>query len=122
MPSAPSERTLIAGAAGSIETVIDFPAADAAAGLALVAHPHPLYGGTLDNKVAQTLAKTFTELGYIALRPNFRGVGASEGVHDHGNGETDDLERVTVYALQSDSASGGWCWPVFHSAATCRCA
>jgi alpha/beta superfamily hydrolase len=99
--AAPSERILIAGAAGKIETAIDFPAAEAAAaGLALVAHPHPLYGGTLDNKVAQTLAKTFTELGYIALRPNFRGVGESEGEHDQGIGETDDMERIAAWAEQ----------------------
>lgn len=91
MPS--SERILIPGPAGAIETVIDQPAA-APRGIALVAHPHPLYGGTLDNKVAQILAKTFVELGYVAVRPNFRGVGASEGAHDDGNGETEDLLAV----------------------------
>jgi len=91
MPS--SERILIPGPAGAIETVIDQPAA-APRGIALVAHPHPLYGGTLDNKVAQILAKTFVELGYVAVRPNFRGVGASEGTHDDGNGETEDLLAV----------------------------
>jgi len=71
---------------------------DQRTGIALVAHPHPLFGGALDNKVAQTLAKTFTELGYVAIRPNFRGVGASEGVHDHGIGETDDLIAVIDWA------------------------
>jgi alpha/beta superfamily hydrolase len=99
--TAPAERVFIDGDAGRIETVLDFPAAPAqqqARGLALVAHPHPLYGGTLDNKVAQTLAKTFVELGYIALRPNFRGVGASEGVHDEGRGETEDMLKVAAYA------------------------
>jgi alpha/beta superfamily hydrolase len=60
-------------------------------GVALIAHPHPLYGGTMDNKVAQTLARTFAGLGYAAVRFNFRGVGASEGVHDHGHGEADDM-------------------------------
>jgi alpha/beta superfamily hydrolase len=59
-------------------------------GVALVAHPHPLQGGTLDNKVAQTLAKTFVALGYASLRFNFRGVGRSDGVFDEGVGETDD--------------------------------
>jgi uncharacterized protein len=98
--TAPAERVLVAGGAGRIETAIDLPAgADAPRGLALVAHPHPLYGGTLDNKVAQTLARSFGELGYVALRPNFRGVGASEGVHDDGNGETEDLLRVAEYAF-----------------------
>ena len=99
------ERALVAGAAGDIEVVVDHPAVfptegadEAARGIALVAHPHPLFGGTLDNKVVQTLAKTFTELGYVAIRPNFRGVGASAGSHDHGVGETDDLVRVVDWA------------------------
>jgi alpha/beta superfamily hydrolase len=84
-----------------MEVVIDHPAeTPAPRGLALVAHPHPLFGGTLDNKVAQTLARTYTELGYIAIRPNFRGVGASEGEHDHGDGETDDLVRVAGWAQE----------------------
>jgi len=94
------ERVLIDGAAGKIETVVDRPS-EAARGAALVAHPHPLYGGTLDNKVVQTLAKTFLELGYIALRPNFRGVGASEGEHDEGVGETEDMLRVVAYAKET---------------------
>lgn len=100
-----AERLLLDGPAGNIETVIDHPGGfpgegldEACRGIALVAHPHPLFGGALDNKVAQTLATTFTELGYIALRPNFRGVGASGGVHDHGIAETDDLVRVIEYA------------------------
>jgi len=94
------ERVLIGGDAGKIETVVDRPS-EAARGAALVAHPHPLYGGTLDNKVVQTLAKTFVELGYIALRPNFRGVGASEGEHDEGVGETEDMLRVAAYAKET---------------------
>ena len=94
-----AERIFIEGGAGRIETVVDRPEA-ALRGAALVAHPHPLYGGTLDNKVVQTLAKTFVELGYVSLRPNFRGVGASEGEHDEGNGETEDLLRVAAYAKE----------------------
>ena len=90
---ASSERVLIPGPVGAIETAIDIPAG-MPVGLALVAHPHPLFGGTLDNKVAQTLAKTMVELGYIAARPNFRGVGQSEGLHDEGKGETEDLLAV----------------------------
>jgi alpha/beta superfamily hydrolase len=65
--------------------------------VALVAHPHPLYGGTLDNKVVQTLARAFVELGYAAWRPNFRGVGASQGAHDNGRGEVDDLLGVLAH-------------------------
>jgi len=91
------ERIFIEGEAGRIETVIDRPAG-APHGVALVAHPHPLHGGTLDNKVVQTLARTFVELGYVSLRPNFRGVGQSEGEHDEGRGETEDLLRVTAHA------------------------
>ena len=97
--SAADGRIFIDGVAGRIETVIERPAG-APRGAALVAHPHPLYGGTLDNKVVQTLAKTFVELGYVAFRPNFRGVGASEGVHDEGKGETEDLLRVAAHAKE----------------------
>ncbi len=98
--SGAGERVFIDGAAGRIETFIERPAG-ATRGAALVAHPHPLYGGTLDNKVVQTLARTFLELGYVALRPNFRGVGASEGVHDEGRGETEDLFRVAAHAKEN---------------------
>jgi alpha/beta superfamily hydrolase len=87
-----SEKFTLAGAAGQMEGVIDYPHDDAAPrGIALVAHPHPLYGGTMDNKVAVTLMRTFVSLGYVVARINFRGVGKSEGVHDHGQGETDDM-------------------------------
>ena len=85
-----SERFTLTGPAGQMECLLDLPAA-APRGIALVAHPHPLFGGTMENKVAQTLARTFVTLGYVAARFNFRGVGASEGVHDHGIGETDDM-------------------------------
>ncbi len=87
------EQVLLAGAAGAIETVIELPA-EAARGIALIAHPHPLYGGSLENKVAQTLARAFVELGHVAIRPNFRGVGASEGEHDGGIGEAADLVAI----------------------------
>jgi alpha/beta superfamily hydrolase len=95
-----AEQVFITGTAGRIETVIDATETAPPRGIALVAHPHPLYGGALDNKVAQTLARTFAELGYVALRPNFRGVGESEGTHDKGMGETDDLLTVLEYARQ----------------------
>ena len=89
-------RFNLAGLAGNMECVLDLPA-EAPVGIALVAHPHPLYGGTMDNKVAQTLARTFAGLGYVAARFNFRGVGASEGVHDDGRGETDDMDTMLAY-------------------------
>lgn len=83
------EKLLIDGPAGKIELIMERP--DAPRGIALIAHPHPLGGGANTNKVAYTLARTFISLGYAAFRPNFRGVGASEGLHDEGHGETDDL-------------------------------
>ena len=91
----------IDGVVGQIEMSIDLPDElkinpdFAVRGLALVAHPHPLMGGTMDNKVAQTIARTFNQLGYISVRPNFRGVGGTVGVHDDGVGELDDLLHVT---------------------------
>jgi uncharacterized protein len=89
----------LAGSAGRLEVVIDAPPGEPRA-IALVAHPHPLYGGTLDNKVAQTLATAFAGLGCAALRMNFRGVGRSEGVHDEGRGETDDMAALAEYAFR----------------------
>ncbi len=80
----------IKGPAGAIETVIEEPTG-APVGLALIAHPHPLKGGSLDNKVAWTLARAALACGLVAVRPNFRGVGDSAGEFDHGIGETEDL-------------------------------
>ena len=99
-------RTTIAGAAGAIELALDRPPASPR-GLALVAHPHPLHGGTLDNKVAQTLARAWVQLGFVVLRPNFRGVGASAGQFDGGRGETDDLQQVLEHHLQTLRAELG---------------
>lgn len=90
--NAQTQISLIDGPVGKIEMALDLPgAAEAPRGLALVAHPHPLFGGTMDNKVAQTLARTLVQLGYVTARTNFRGVGRTEGQHDEGNGEQDDL-------------------------------
>lgn len=96
-----TERLTIPGPAGALEIVVNAPLAGPPAarrGIALVAHPHPLQGGTLDNKVAQTLAKTFFALGYASVRLNFRGVGASQGSFDDGNGETDDALAALAWA------------------------
>lgn len=89
---APEEKILVDGPVGKIEVIVENPGAPR--GLALVAHPHPLGGGANTNKVAYTLARTFVGLGYAAFRPNFRGVGLSEGQHDEGRGETEDLLAV----------------------------
>ncbi len=91
------ENALIfSGPAGAIETRVDTPLYPR--GLALVCHPHPLFGGANTNKVVHTLAKTLTALGYLTLRPNFRGVGASAGTHTHGQGETDDMLALIAQA------------------------
>jgi alpha/beta superfamily hydrolase len=95
-PRAP-ERVLIDGPAGVLETDISDPG-DHRRGIALIGHPNPVQGGTKDNKVVTTLAKTLHGLGLVAIRPNFRGVGASAGHFDHGNGETDDLLAVARWA------------------------
>jgi uncharacterized protein len=92
----PTEQALIRGPDGDIDLLIDTPAT--VKGIALVAHPHPLFGGANTNKVAHTLARTFRDLGYTAIRPNFRGVGKSSGVHDHGIAETEDLLAVISWA------------------------
>jgi uncharacterized protein len=97
---ASTRREFAAGPAGRIECAVDQPDGQAR-GAALIAHPHPLFGGTLDNKVVQTLARAFVELGYETWRPNFRGVGETEGVHDEGRGELEDLEAV-LKAIQRE--------------------
>jgi alpha/beta superfamily hydrolase len=97
MSHASLEHAVIDGPAGAIETDINDPGAPRR-GIALVAHPNPLQGGTKDNKVVTTLAKALFGCGYVALRPNFRGVGASTGTHDGGIGETDDLLAVIAQA------------------------
>ena len=91
------ETVLLLGPAGKLEVVINRPRA-APRGIALIAHPHPLHGGTLDNKVVQTLASTFAELDCVALRMNFRGIGQSQGEYDDGSGETDDMLFLADYA------------------------
>lgn len=108
IPMNKTQRNFITGAAGRIEVAVDFPKASllSTPAIALIAHPHPLFGGTMDNKVTQTLARTFAELGYISVRSNFRGVGQTEGVHDEGIGETDDLLTVLTWA-QSEFAAHG---------------
>lgn len=95
-----TERILLGGAAGHMEVFIEHPEG-APTGIAIIGHPHPLKGGTSDNKVVTTLARTFRDLGCVALRPNFRGVGASQGEHDHGNGETNDMISVYAYAYHT---------------------
>jgi alpha/beta superfamily hydrolase len=92
---ATTRRVFVVGPAGRIECAVDSPESSPR-GYAVIAHPHPQFGGTLDNKVVQTLARAFVELGYEAWRPNFRGVGQSEGRYDEGRGEVEDLAAVVA--------------------------
>jgi len=94
-----SHKFYLTGHAGKMECLLDEPEGQPR-GIALVAHPHPLYGGTMDNKVAQTLARTFVGLGYATARFNFRGVGESEGTYDDGRGEVDDMEVMLEHMLK----------------------
>ncbi len=94
-----TERLVVEGAAGALELVVNAPDT-APRGIALVAHPHPQQGGTLENKVVQTLAKTFFALGYASVRFNFRGVGKSEGAFDDGVGETADALAALAHARE----------------------
>lgn len=93
MKSFQLEKFFIQGTAGKLEAVLAKPIGPPK-GIAIVAHPHPLYGGTMDNKVVYTLFNTFLELGFITVKFNFRGVGQSEGHFDDGIGELDDVLTV----------------------------
>jgi alpha/beta superfamily hydrolase len=90
----------ITGSAGNLEGIAHLPD-EAPLAIAVVAHPLPTMGGTMENKVVTTLAKTFVELGFAALRFNFRGVGNSAGQFDSGNGEVEDMLAVVEYAQQA---------------------
>ena len=95
--NAQTQKLTIEGPAGTLEALWDAPAGVAASqalGTAVIAHPHPLFGGTMDNKVVQTVARAFVQAGWCALRFNFRGVGNSQGSYDEGRGELDDMLAV----------------------------
>lgn len=85
----------IEGPAGALELAVDRPDG-VSRGVAVIAHPHPLFGGTMTNKVVQTLARAFVSTGWTAVRFNFRGIGASAGVYDEGRGERDDMLAVVA--------------------------
>jgi hypothetical protein len=91
-------RQLIPAPHGQLEAIYR-PASEQAERVALVLHPHPLYGGTMHNKVVFQTAKALEEVGFETLRINFRGVGASTGAHDHGRGEVDDARTALDYLL-----------------------
>ena len=98
-----TRRFTLQGPVGAIEALEDLPTLAEGAvprGVAVVAHPHPLFGGTMDNKVVQTLARALVQCGWRTLRFNFRGVGATEGVYDEGRGELQDLLAVIADGVQ----------------------
>ena len=97
-----TRRFQLAGPAGVIEALRDDPLEGESRGTAVIAHPHPLFAGTMDNKVVQTLARAFVQCGWSAVRFNFRGVGASEGAHDGGRGELVDMQAV----IRHEAADG----------------
>ena len=105
-----AERLRLAGPAGGLEALIETPAGAAApvAAYGVLCHPHPLYGGTMDNKVVWTLARAFQQCGAPTIRFNFRGVGASEGSHDAGRGETADALAVIAWGRQRWPQAALW--------------
>ncbi len=116
--NAQTERLQLRGGAGVIEALRDAPAAGVPLrGTAVIAHPHPLFGGTMDNKVVQTLARAFVQCGWTALRFNFRGVGASEGAHDDGRGEAQDMQALIGQAApEGPLALAGFSFGAFVTA------
>lgn len=94
------EPVVIAGPAGRLEAIVDDPGAVPLAGVAVLCHPHPQHGGTMQNKVVHTIARAFQDAQYPSVRFNYRGVGASEGHYDEGRGETLDALAVIAWARQ----------------------
>ena len=107
--NAATQRLTLQGPAGPLEGLLDTPADGLARGTVVIAHPHPLFGGTMQNKVVQTLARAFLQCGWQAVRFNFRGVGASAGSYDEGRGEAQDmLAVIEQMAPQGPLALAGW--------------
>lgn len=115
--NAQTQKLSIEGPAGTLEALWDSPASLEASqplGTAVIAHPHPLFGGTMDNKVVQTVARAFVQAGWSALRFNFRGVGHSQGTYDEGRGELEDmLAVVQARAANGPLALGGFSFGAF---------
>src|SRR5579862_1035937 len=108
-----AERFVIEGPAGALQTLVETPVTEAGEPLtvpafAVVCHPHPLHGGTMDNKVVYTVARTFEQLGAPAIRFNFRGVGSSAGSFDEARGESEDALAVIAYGRQRWPGAALW--------------
>jgi alpha/beta superfamily hydrolase len=106
-----TQRSTVDGPAGPIEVALDTPAA-APVGLAVICHPHPQHGGTMDNKVVATIARAAVQLGWKSVRFNFRGVGQSAGRWDEGRGEVDDALAVIAAMRAADVAGGAAALPL----------
>lgn len=104
-----TQKTIFQGAVGAVDCILDLPGAPPA-GWALVLHPHPLHGGARDNKIVTTIARACVQSGLVAVRPDFRGVGASEGTFDHAQGETTDMRLLVEQFIEShpEAAAGPW--------------
>ena len=97
-----TRKLLIDGPAGTLECAVDqLLDLQAPRGTAVICHPNPTQGGTMDNKVVQTLARAFVQLGYQVVRFNFRGIGQSAGAWDEGRGEVDDALAVIAHFRQA---------------------
>jgi len=107
-PRPVAEMLTIAGPVGPLEVIVETPPGSAAENVAVICHPHPLYGGTMTNKVVHMLAKACNELGLPSVRFNYRGVGASAGAYGEGNGETDDAIAVLDWARARWPQAGLW--------------
>jgi uncharacterized protein len=111
-----TQRLTLQGEAGGIEALLDTPAEGGVNGTAVIAHPHPLFGGTMHNKVVQTMARAFVQCGWRVVRFNFRGVGASAGTHDGGRGEATDMLKVIAQAAPEGAlAVAGFSFGAFVS-------
>lgn len=109
MSKAPrSERLFIDGPVGRLEAILDHPTELETTGFAVVCHPHPQFGGTMNNKVAHTLARTFARAGITALRFNFRGTENSDGEYDQGNGEIGDVLAAIAWGRAENPGKPLW--------------
>ncbi|OYU29650.1 MAG: alpha/beta hydrolase [Comamonadaceae bacterium PBBC2] len=109
-----TQALALQGSAGVLEALRDVPPEGSMRGTVVIAHPHPLFGGTMQNKVVQTLARAFVQCGWQAVRFNFRGVGASAGTYDEGRGEAQDmLSVVAQVAPEGPLALAGFSFGAF---------
>lgn len=124
-----SRRTQIDGQAGTIECLVEEVSNGIGETFGVICHPHPLYGGSMDNKVVHTISRALHRLGISTVRFNFRGVGLTQGSHDEGRGETDDAVAVVDWAREQLGGQALWlagfsfgAWIAVRTAAHRECA